>query len=165
MREVKAEGKAGAPRAQGSRMSERRGPCGNLECSDMDNSSGQWTFIPVSFTGAIREGATCSCKKAACRRYFKLGTTGVKRPQGNELSGVVWGEQLPQGEVPIPYSIQSIKEIWGVRQLPEHKCQASFWQACPPSPSAIPCTYQLSLCLWQACERQRHGPSGAREFP
>ena len=50
---------------------ERKGPCGNPGCTDPDNSSGQWQFIPdtlLTFTGAIREGATCTCKKGPCKK-------------------------------------------------------------------------------------------------
>ena len=92
---------------------ERKGPCGNPGCTDPDNSSGQWQFIPDSFSGAIREGATCTCKKGPCKKdYFGLGNRGVKRPASTEP--IAFGEQVEQ-EVATPFAIRSIDEIWGVR--------------------------------------------------
>jgi len=49
------------------------GPCGNPGCKDPENPSGQWQNIPRDFDPEqVREDATCTCKKAACLRYFGL---------------------------------------------------------------------------------------------
>ena len=100
---------------------ERKGPCGNPDCSDPDNASGQWQLIPDFFSGAIREGATCTCKKTLCRRdYFGLGR---KRPASTEP--IAFGEQVEQ-EVALPYAIRSIDAVWGVRLRASAPLPATF---------------------------------------
>ena len=50
----------------------RQGPCGNPACPAPAKSAGQWQRIPSGFSGALRPGASCTCKKAGCQRYFLL---------------------------------------------------------------------------------------------
>ena len=133
---------------------ERKGPCGNPDCTDPDNASGQWQFIPDGFTGAIREGATCTCKKGPCKKdYFGLGSRGVKRPAS--IEPIAFGESVEQ-EVAIPYAIRSIDAVWGVRL-----------RASAPLPAALSlCASAFSFFVLplQVCKHQCYGPSGQGKF-
>ena len=110
-----------------SRRRQRQGPCGNERCTDHDNPSGQWQFIPDDFNGRVRPGAICTCKKAVCLRYFGLkdqpGIPGRKRKADSErmLPGACASEGPP------PPIFDTIDEVWGVRCacLPALSCTST----------------------------------------
>ena len=89
----------------------RTGPCGHPDCVDPASSSGQWTYIPDDNTQPIRDGATCTCKKAACHRYF--GLKDDPKPPGRKRR--VADLAAAVGEGTAPPIIKSIDEIWGIR--------------------------------------------------
>ena len=98
---------------------QRQGPCANLECTDPDNASGQWTFLPEDFAAAHPEVTrTCVCKKRPCWRWCgKLPPLAV--PGRAAKRAAVDGGGAPVG-VPLdalsrPPITVSIDEIWGER--------------------------------------------------
>lgn len=97
----------------------RQGPCGNPACPAPAKPSGQWQWIPEGFGDAITPGATCTCKKAGCRRYF--GLKEDPQPPGRKRS-LPAATEAPRHDdpcVPESYILAEIDEIWG------HRC------ACP----------------------------------
>ena len=132
---------------------ERKGPCGNPSYSDPDNASGQWQLIPDFFTGEIREGATCTCKKTCCRRdYFGLGSKGVKRPASTEP--IAFGEHVEQ-EVALPYAIRSIDAVW-----------VSGYVLLPPTLlpfEPVRLSFSFFVLSLQVCKHQYYGSSGQGE--
>ena len=74
----------------------RQGPCGCPTCPDFDNPTGQWQFIPQGFSGEVVREASCTCKKASCRRYFGL----LPEPQKPGKLGEANSGSVPVGDNP-----------------------------------------------------------------
>ena len=106
------------------------GPCRVDGCTDPDNSSGQWQYIPEKYClehDNLEYRKSCVCKKPACHRRCGLKPEkqipGRKRKADDFVSlGVALEEQR---ELPRPPIIASIMEIWNER------CAASC--PCPPA--------------------------------
>ena len=96
----------------------RQGPCGNPTCPAPDKASGFWTYIPEGFSEAIAPGATCTCRKADCLRYF--GLKEAKQPPGRKraLPAAVEAPRHDDPCMPEQYILAEIDEIWGHRCLP-----------------------------------------------
>ena len=50
----------------------REGPCGHLDCPKPDDDGGQWYCLPANHGQSMTPGATCVCKRPACRRHFGM---------------------------------------------------------------------------------------------
>ena len=98
---------------------ERIGPCANPTCTAPQRSAGQWTCIPSGFPDEkTRHGATCLCKKGACRRYFGLAPP-LKKPgrKSSQLLDEPEASQQDSDCLPPPFKLAKIDELWG------HRCQ------------------------------------------
>ena len=93
----------------------RQGPCQADDCKDRNKSSGQWTYLPKKI--ALKYGKpewSCVCKKAGCLRWAEVpGAPTLKRAKLNEPAVAV---ALKEAEdLPRPYALLKIDEIWAVR--------------------------------------------------
>ena len=102
----------------------RGGPCKNPNCTERDNASGQWAFLPLAF--AQENGFdpdNCHCHKRPCRRWCgKLeetlppGRPPARVPMKRVRAGDAIGVALDAADdLPRPPILVSIDEIWGVR--------------------------------------------------
>ena len=97
----------------------RQGPCGNPTCPAPAKNAGFWTFIPGGFSKAITSGATCTCRKADCLRYFNLKEEAKKpgRKPKRTLPAAVEAPRHDDPCIPETYVLVKIDEIWGCRCL------------------------------------------------
>ena len=96
----------------------RQGPCGNPTCPAPDKQSGFWTYIPGGFSEAITLGATCTCRKADCLRYFNLKEEEKKPGRKRPLpAAAVEAPRRDDPCIPEQYVLTKIDEIWGFRCL------------------------------------------------
>ena len=96
----------------------RQGPCGNPTCPAPDKQSGFWTYIPGGFSEAITLGATCTCRKADCLRYFNLKQEQKKPGRKRPLpAAAVEAPRRDDPCIPEQYVLAKIDEIWGFRCL------------------------------------------------
>ena len=110
----------------------RQGPCGNPDCTDPTKPAGQWTLIPTGFTDKTRDGATCLCKKGACRRHYGLAPP-LKKPgrKSSQLLDAPEASQQDSDCLPPPFTLAKIDELWG------HRCQPPSCCTRAPRPRAI----------------------------
>ena len=91
----------------------RQGPCGNPTCPAPDKPSGFWTYVPGGFSEAITPGATCTCRKADCLRYFNLKEERKKPGRKRPLPAAVEAPRRDDPCIPEQYVLAKIDEIWG----------------------------------------------------
>ena len=107
---------------------ERGPPCSNPTCSDDQNASGQWAYLPPSFAEEHSlDKDACHCHKRPCRRW--CGKLGTQLPPGRTAAGAP-AKRVRAGdaaigvalnaadELPRPPILVSIDEIWAVRCCP-----------------------------------------------
>ena len=97
------------------------GPCCVEDCTDPDNSSGQWQYIPENYCieHILEHGTSCTCKKVSCLR--KCGLRPEKRSLGRKRNAADESSVSPNVGVALeeeqqrPPIIISIDEIWNER--------------------------------------------------
>ena len=114
-------------------------PCKVPTCSDPENPSGQWAYLPQAFLDAHPEldKNDCHCHKRPCRRA--VGKLPPAQPHGRSKrvradSPVVSAGLKAADELPRPPILASIDEIWAFRhEMPNaHACPlASLLDPCP----------------------------------
>ena len=108
------------------------GPCANPACKNPEKASGQWQYIPDEFDEQVRDGATCTCKKARCLRYFGLKGEPQKpgRKRGRDADSTAPAPTGDEPTMPAKYKVAEVKDIHGLR--------------CAPPRPARPCHLQIA---------------------
>ena len=96
----------------------REGPCGHLDCPKPDDDGGQWYCLPANHGQSMTPGATCVCKRPACRRHFGM-LPPIQKP-GRKKAAASEPPQLTGNEARMPakYILSSIHDIIGCRCAP-----------------------------------------------
>lgn len=119
----------------------RDGPCVAPDCTDPEESAGQWQYVPNAF--CVERGlcfrTDCVCKRPDCLRW--CGIMPPKQSPGRprktartsaDDGALEPGYALKPERAGCPPFIEDILEIWGVR------CAGLFCSPCTPAPLAEP---------------------------
>ena len=106
----------------------REGPCGHLDCPKPDDDGGQWYCLPANHGQSMTPGATCVCKRPACRRHFGM-LPPIQKPGRKTAAAADAGPPKLTGNearMPAKYILDTIHDIIGCRCAPAR-----------PSPPAV----------------------------